>query len=151
MAAKADKMKGIYFIKNLNTRKAYVGKSGGVGVALRSAKSKLKKGTHHNKEMQKEFFLNDGKFVFQHMVLDGVADNKLQLEMETVMDDFLADGYLLYNDIITFDLEGEPEDILENLSESEKFIVNQIIRGLDGGLINETMVGQLEALARSIG
>ena len=62
MAAKADYLEGVFVFTCSSPKRAYVGKSKGVGVAKRATKSKLKKGNFHNKEMQKDFNENPGFF-----------------------------------------------------------------------------------------
>ena len=55
MAGKFDKVSGVFEIYCLSTGLSYLGKSNSVGVALRSAKSKLRNNKFHNKSLQTEF------------------------------------------------------------------------------------------------
>ena len=55
MAGKYDKLEGVFLIQNKRNKMIYVGKSTKVGVAIRSAKSKLNKGKFHNHKLQIDY------------------------------------------------------------------------------------------------
>ena len=151
MAAKADKMDGLYIIEDPSKRFVYIGKSQGVGAALRSAKSKLKKGNHHNNEMQQAFFKRGERFLFDKVVLESKDQKILQDTLEDKMNKYLEDDWLLFNDIITFDVDvNESEDPFENLNENDTFLIKQLIEGLNNGNIPDTTRDELMKLAKSI-
>ena len=100
MPSKTDKMDGVFAIECKIKNKVYIGKSNGVGVAKRSAKSKLKKGTFHNKETQLDFNKYPSSFEFCKVILLEEEDEKNLTELlEAIKKEYLGDGFIPYNDI----------------------------------------------------
>lgn len=152
MAGKLDKVEGVFIIISDKTNKAYIGKSSGVGGAIRSAKSKLKKGNFHNKSLQLDFdkygwskneFGDDMKFFIEtHLVEEGelLGDTFMRIR-----DELLEDQYLVYNDIEYVGLKGEKEIVnaLEELVGRDLNVVERIITLLNQGDIEAQALNDL--------
>lgn len=130
MARKDEKVAGIYEFCNEETSFSYVGKSGGLGAIIRSVKSKLKKGTFHNKSLQEEYVEHgiDAYKIIKHFPIEGesIADLLLRIEKE-----LLEDGFMLHNNIEVIKLDGEEVEIdkykIDELSPSQQEIVSTLI------------------------
>ena len=128
MASKNDKLSGIYIIEDEKSKFVYVGKSTGVGVALRSAKSKLNKGIHHNKRMQDTYSEDSSKFKFY---VEGIKGD-LEEGVEDKMDEFLSmDDWGLWNKVTYFDLPSKDIEIdkhgMDDLEDDELRVIQRLI------------------------
>jgi hypothetical protein len=149
MAAKADYLEGIFVFTCSSPKRAYVGKSKGVGVAKRVAKSKLKKGNFHNQEAQKDFDENPENFdlVGQMFLLDGNPyDCQTLSELaDEIRWKYIEKNYLLWNDIQV--VEGKEKEVdrfgLDDLKNSERSVVESIIHHIKSGKIKAQNLSDL--------
>ncbi len=138
MAGKYDKRSGVFALKNTNLNTVYLGKSNGVGVAIRDCKSKLNRGLFWNKALQDDWLkyggIDGGVFeMSKPILLEDGAD--VDLLLSVVQDEYLKKGYDVYNhiEIMQFD-----EDPLEDLEPLQRNICERIISAfLDGYLTSE--------------
>lgn len=136
MAGKLDRESGVFTIVCESQKMVYVGKSTGVGVAIRSAKSKLKKGAFHNSNLQDQYNLSPNTIVFgKAELLSKEEDDMTLIELaDLVRGEWIDSGFIPYNDleIITITRkETEIVDVLENLVGKSKVVVEKVIRMLD--------------------
>ena len=132
MAGKNDKVSGVYEIYCESTGFAYLGKSTGVGVAVRSAKSKLKNNKFHNKSLQKEYNeLGASSYIFDFHLMEN--ETSLSDLLSRITDEIIEDGIILHNDIDVIDTENI-FDTIDRLNDNEKESVGRLIKGLAGGL-----------------
>lgn len=129
MAGKYDKESGIFLIENTISRFIYIGKSTGVGVAIRSAKSKLKNGVFHNKVILRAGESVDS-LVFKEPILDE-HNVGLRNIFSRTKDKYLNAGWLIANDIEVVNFE-EP---LEDLTDLQLDLVNRLTVGFKSGKI----------------
>jgi len=149
MARKDEKQKGVYAILNVETKLAYVGKSNGVGAIMRSVKSKLKKGTFHNRSLQEEFVeYGDGAYDWEKYFPN--EDESLAECLDRVRKDLMDNGricvvdydkddneikekikFIPHNDIDVIRLDGEDIEIdkyrIDDLSEEERGIIYRLL------------------------
>lgn len=139
MAGKYDKSEGVFIISCSFPKFVYVGKSKGVGGAMRAAKSKLKSGKFHNKEMQLQFNKTPQKFTFHKLdLLDSDLNNKIDNLIEladTIRTEWLDKGFIPYNDLNI--IESKPEiskvDVygIGDLDYQKKDIIDRIFEAFD--------------------
>lgn len=149
MAAKADYLEGIFVFTCSSPKRAYVGKSKGVGVAKRVTKCKLKRGNFHNQEMQKDFNENPdnfdlvGKMYF--LKNNEYGCNTLAELADEVRMDYIDENYLLWNDIQV--VEGKEKEVdrfgLDDLKNSERSVVESIIHHIKSGKIKAQNLSDL--------
>ncbi len=150
MAAKADYLEGVFVFTCSSPKRAYVGKSKGVGVAKRSGKSKLKKGTFHNKEMQKDFDNYPENFDLSGNItlLEGneYGCKNLGELVDEIRWNYVDEGYLLWNDIHV--VEGKEKvtevDVLRDRIDGDDYnVVESIVELLVGGELTSQQVRKL--------
>lgn len=142
MAGKNDKVSGVYEIYCESTGFAYLGKSTGVGVAVRSAKSKLKNNKFHNKSLQKEYNeMGASSYVFDvHLTDDEFSLPDL---LSRITDEIVEDGIILHNDIDVIEGENIFETI-DRLNDNQKEAVSRLISGLAGGFSMSEVIAFLD-------
>tara|TARA_R110000737_G_scaffold73927_1_gene102934 strand:+ start:180 stop:632 length:453 start_codon:yes stop_codon:yes gene_type:complete len=143
MAGKNDKLEGVYAIYIEEKKMVYIGKSKGVGVAERSAKSKLKYGTFHNTLLQEDSAKSGkGKTTFGVYVKeDGETLREL---FDEIKSQFIEDGFLIYNDTTFIDKEVIIEtNPFEDLSPYQQGIVWSVVKSLKEGCSVEVLSGKL--------
>jgi len=131
MSGKYDKVAGVFVIEDLCTddeKRVYIGKSNSVGGAIRSAKSKLKKGKFHNHSLQndvREFGISDFKFHEPILLSDG--DNLISLHKK-IRDEWTDKGYMLHNDICYIDrIENVTTSELSGLTGYEQDFIRLVV------------------------
>jgi|TARA_R110000765_G_scaffold221706_2_gene325628 hypothetical protein len=132
MAGKNDKFSGVFMIENSINGRVYIGKSNGVGAAIRSAKSKLGKGKFHNEAMQNDWDkLGESTFEFLDPELTEEGEDVKEI-FEEIKYDYMNCDWLLYNDISYIKENSESVIISElpNLSEAEKEFVRLIVENI---------------------
>ena len=137
MAGLNDKKSGVFVIECTTTNRVYIGKSTGVGVAARSAKSKLSHGKFHNKLTQLDYNKYPSSFEFWEPDLLDAEENidvdSLTKLLDKIQKLELSDGKLIYNDIeiIEFKANAEVNEIdlygIDNLGRTEKDIIERIL------------------------
>ena len=148
MAGKNDKSSGVFTIICEDTQMVYVGKSTGVGVAKRSAKSKLKKGAFHNKALQDQYNLSPMSLRYGDLDLLEEEDEDFTLTeyLETIRNEWIDEGYIPYNDleIITITKkEIETIDVMEDLVGKDKSTIERVIKLLNEGKIQAQALNDL--------
>mgnify|MGYP003664881974 FL=1 len=152
MAGKHDKSEGVFIISCSFPKFVYIGKSKGVGGALRAAKSKLNNGKFHNKEMQLQFNKTPTNFTFHELELLGSEFNKdidtLIILTDTIRNEWLDKGYVPYNDLNIIELEPDTEEVdsygIDKLDYQQRDIIQRILDGFEEGL-NAQELSQLLA------
>lgn len=160
MPSKLDKMEGVFIITCEHDESksgddlgmAYVGKSKGVGAAIRSAKSKLRKGIFHNKAVQEDFNVygmyhkdtnEDGVYFEEaYLVEDGETLGDLFFKKK---DEIMEQGYLLYQDVEFIKVKPEKEIInaLEELLGRDYTIVESIIQKIANGEVSAQSISDV--------
>ena len=142
MAGKYDKESGVFAVENTKDKIVYLGKSTGVGVAIRDCKSKLNRGIFWNNAIKddwikygglnndSEVFVIQKPFLLQHgMDLDTL--------IAFVQDDYFKKGYVVYNEIEIMRFDEDPFEGLELL---ERNVCERIVSAfLDGYLVAEEL------------
>lgn len=86
------KIAGVYVIKNIANSKCYVGSSIDCRSRRKDHLFRLRKGSHHNKEMQKEF-RQFGENAYQFSVLEKVENEEKLIELEQYYIDLMQPEY----------------------------------------------------------
>ena len=129
VAGKHDKTKGVFVIEHPFSGFVYIGKSTGVGVAIRSAKSKLKKGKFHNKNIySSKIDLSDVDIPPPYL---DISNEGLDVLYDEVKEKYLDCGWLIANDTEVVDFE-EP---LDDLTDLQSELVNRLAIGFKSGNI----------------
>lgn len=130
MAGKLDKVSGVFilYMDQDDCKYAYLGKSSGVGVAKRSATSKLRKNKFHNNDFQDDFRRFGGQeFLYEEIVLCKENED-IRETYDRTRDELLDDGWILYNDVeIIHDTEVITESELSHLTSYERDFVELVI------------------------
>jgi len=158
MPSKLDKLEGVFIITCEHEESksgddlgmAYVGKSKSIGAAIRSAKSKLRKGKFHNKSVQEDFDKygiydkenNPNGVFFEEPLI--VKDSEVLGDVFLRAKDELIDsGYLLYQDVEFIKVKPETEfvDLLkERLSGDDYDVVCGIMKMLERGEVTSQQI-----------
>jgi hypothetical protein len=162
MPSKLDKVEGVFIITCEHDESksgddlgmAYVGKSKGVGAAIRSAKSKLRKGAFHNKAVQEDFNVygmyhkdtnEDGVYFEEaYLVEEGETLGDLFFKKK---DEIMEQGYLLYQDVEFIKVKPEKEIInaLKDLLGRDYWVIESITQKMMNGEIDvEWIIGAFE-------
>jgi hypothetical protein len=150
MASKLDYTDGVFVFTCSSPKRAYVGKSTGVGAAKRSTKSKLKKDKFHNKEMQKDYneFPDNFDLVGEVFILEGNkwGCNTLAELADEVRWEYIDKDYLLWNDIHV--VEGKEKqievDVLRDIVDGDDYnVVMSIANMLSSGEIESKRVREM--------
>ena len=127
MAAINDTKAGIFEICCDKTGLAYLGVSKGVGVALRSAKSKLSHNKFHNYSLQSEYNrLSVHDYSFDtHLLKDGEVISEL---LERIKKELSLEDWSLHNDIEI--IEAPVGEFFDELTPKNKELVVSHIKKL---------------------
>lgn len=118
MAGLLDKTSGVMEICCDKNGRAYLGMSTGIGVAVRSAKSKLRNNIFHNKQLQADYHeLGEDEISFLHHLPE--KGETLPELFDRIKKDILRDEFLLYNEIEVVETENV-SSMFHDLSEANK-------------------------------
>jgi hypothetical protein len=155
MAGKNDKSAGVFVISCSFPKRVYIGKSKSVGMALRSAKSKLGKGKFHNKEMQLQYDKTPNSFTFHDLDLLDSEENEdikgIAKLFEIVKDEWLKEGYMAYNDITVVEVKVKDEIDVYGIDDLDNKGRNIILRILEKFEDEEMNFDALSAHLQNVG